>query len=237
MDVVYICRAGDNEELRYSIRSVVKNLPHTKIWVVGDRPKWYSGNFIPIKQDKSKYVNVRKILEEISKNNQISKTFVLMNDDFFILNPLKEVSYFHGGSLLEKLHKHQDLANRSSYTTMLQQTYDRLTRMGIENPLDYDIHVPMVMSRQGLEDALKGKTLWRSTYGNIFKVGGKKVLDVKIYSDGPLKPKSLNLENFVGDYISTDDVSFETVRRNMLEKAFPKPTKYESDLFCGLDGT
>jgi hypothetical protein len=229
MDIVYVCRPGENEELRYSIRSVVKNLPHNRIWVVGDRPAWYCGDFLPVKQDKTKYKNVREILEKICKDEQISETFVLMNDDFFIVNPVKEVETFHGGTLLEKLNRHQDLASRSSYTIMLQQTYDRLVRMGISEPLDYDIHVPMVMSKKNLKEALKGKTLWRSTYGNIFKLGGKQILDVKVYGEGPLKPKSLDLKNSSSDYISSDDTSFKNVKESILKNYFSSPTKYELD--------
>ena len=46
MDIVYNCRPGkQNEELRYSIRSVMENLPHDNLWVVGGKPEWYTGNY------------------------------------------------------------------------------------------------------------------------------------------------------------------------------------------------
>lgn len=227
MDLVYICRSGDNEELRYSIRSAVANLPHSKIWVVGDKPDWYTGNFIPVRQSNSKYSNVRKSLEEIQTNRLISDKFILMNDDFFIIRPVKKLKTLHGGSLLAKVHQYQDLAMGSSYTRMLEQTYFRLTKMGIENPLDYDIHVPMQMSRRGLREALKGQTLWRSTYGNVFQVGGSKTSDVKVYVDGALKSKTYDIDRLKSDYLSTDDTSFEMVKEALLEDLFPEPTEYE----------
>lgn len=229
MDLVYICRSGDNEELRYSIRSAVANLPHKNIWVVGDKPTWYSGNFIPVKQTNSKYSNVRKILEEIKSNSLISDNFILMNDDFFIVRPVKKLKALHGGSLLEKVHRYQDLAMGSNYTRMLEQTYLRLTKMGIDSPLDYDIHVPMQMSRRGLREALKGQTLWRSTYGNIFKVGGTRMADVKVYVDGPLVSKSYDITELGYDYLSTDDSSFEMVKEALLKDLFPEPSAYELD--------
>lgn len=229
MDLVYICRSGDNEELRYSIRSAVANLPHSKIWVIGDRPDWYAGNFIPVKQTNSKYSNVRKSLEEIQTNDLISEKFILMNDDFFIIKPVKKLKPLHGGLLLDKVHQYQDLTMGSSYTRMLEQTYFRLTRMGIEAPLDYDIHVPMVMSRKGLREALKGQTLWRSTYGNLFKVGGSAMSDVKVYTSGPLKFKTYDIANIKYNYLSTNDDSFEMVKEALLKDLFPNATVYELD--------
>lgn len=230
MDLVYICRDGENEELRYSIRSAVKNLPHSKIWVVGGKPDWYGGNFIPVKQTSSKYSNVRNILEEIKNNNLISNKFILMNDDFFIVKPVKRIKSFHGGPLQSKVELHQDLAMRSAYTNLLQQTYMRLIRMGIKSPLDYDIHVPMAMSRKGLGEAMKGNSLWRSAYGNIFAVGGKRIDDVKVYDSGPLKSKSYDFASLKYDFVSTDDSSFELVKNSLLADMFPEPTIYELDL-------
>lgn len=224
-----MCKTGDNEELRYSIRSAVKNLPHSKIWVVGGKPDWYSGNFIPVDQGGSKYSNARKILETIKDSKEISESFVLMNDDFFIVKPLKRLGNYHGGKLLDKVYLYQDLTMGSAYTRMLEQTYLRLTKMGIEEPLDYDIHVPMVMSRKGLREALKGNTLWRSTYGNLFNIGGKKITDVKVYDSGSLKNKSYDINKLKYDFVSTEDTSFEIVKEALLEDLFPTPTEYELD--------
>ena len=229
MDLVYVCRSGENEELRYSIRSAVANLPHSKIWVVGAKPDWYSGNFIPVQQTNSKYSNVRKSLEEIGSNKSISNKFILMNDDFFIVNPVKRITSFHGGPLLDKVNQYQDISMSSSYTRMLEQTYLRLLKMGIEQPLDYDIHVPMPMSRRGLREALKGQTLWRSNYGNIFKVGGSKMSDVKVYTNGDLLSKSYDFTKLKSNYISTDDSSFEMVKEALLKDLFPEPSIYELD--------
>lgn len=235
MDLVYICRDGENEELRYSIRSAVKNLPHSKIWVVGGKPDWYGGNFIPVKQSGSKYSNVRNILEEIKNNNLISNKFILMNDDFFIIRPIKKLKKFHGGSLQSKVELHQDLAMRSAYTSLLQQTYMRLIKMGIKNPLDYDIHVPMEMSRKGLGEAMKGNSLWRSAYGNIFAIGGRRIDDVKVYDSGPLKSKSYDFATLKYDFISTDDSSFELVKDTILAQMFPEPSGYELDFKNSID--
>ena len=95
MDIVYICRDGDNEELRYSIRSAVKNLPHDNLWVVGGKPDWYSGPYIEVPQDKAYYRNARTNIRTIIKSNKISNTFILMNDDFFIMNKVDSLPYMY----------------------------------------------------------------------------------------------------------------------------------------------
>jgi hypothetical protein len=84
MDFVYICKPGDNEELRYSIRSVLYSFPDANIWLVGGKPSWYSGNYIYVDQKHHKYANAINNLHAICDSNEISEEFVLMNDDFFI---------------------------------------------------------------------------------------------------------------------------------------------------------
>ena len=155
MDCVYICGPGENEELRYSIRSVVKNFPHSNIWVVGDKPDWYIGNFIPVKLTGVKYNNARNNLYAITEHPDISESFYLMNDDFFIINKIDNFTTWHGGLLYDKADLYDALVPRSLYTKMLNNTYNKLIRLGITDPLDYELHVPMLMEKSKLAKVLK----------------------------------------------------------------------------------
>lgn len=230
MDIVYICRNGNNEELRYSIRSVIKNMPLGNIWVVGGKPDWYCGNYIEVPQSAGKYRNARNSLQAIVESKSISENFVLMNDDFFVIKPVSHVEYFHGGPLINKIDTYEDMTPRSSYTLMLKQTHERLVKLGIREPLDYDIHVPMPMTKTGLSKSIKGNTLWRSTYGNIFSVGGTEIADVKLYHGGPLKIKNKDYSNIDSPYLSTDDESFSILLKDTISSMFPEPTELEADL-------
>lgn len=227
VDYVYICRDGDNEELRYSIRSVVANMPPGNVWVVGGKPKWYTGNHIPVKQDMAKSRNAANNLKVICNSKEISDNFILMNDDFFAIKPIKTIKYYHGGLLSEKIELYQDLQPTSSYTRSLEETHRRLLKLGVEDPLDYELHVPMPMSKANLRVALRGNTLWRSTYGNIFHVLGKKITDVKVYASSPLLRKSYDYSSFKYDYISSDDESFQMLLEDVLLDMFPSPSLYE----------
>ena len=228
MDLVYICRDGENEELRYSIRSAVKNLPHDKIWVVGGKPDWYTGNYIKVDQGRAKYTNARNSLKAICDSEEISESFILMNDDFYIINKVESVPYMYAGTLDDKIKQREDIFNGNTYTTLLRNTLGYLSRKKINVALDYELHVPMVMEKRRLSKVLKLSGLWRSVYGNVFNVGGVKIRDVKVYDKkDKFYINSYDINNLELDYLSSNDDSFETVKTLILEERFPFKTTYE----------
>jgi hypothetical protein len=229
MDFVYICKDGSNEELRYSIRSVVESFPDSKIWVVGGKPTWYTGNYIEVNQNLSKYRNAIENLKAVCNSEDISDRFVLMNDDFYIIKNIDSIKDYHGGPLLEKINLYQKLNSNSNYTRKLAATYKKIKSLGIENPLDYELHVPMVMEKEKLKQTLQNnyQFLWRSIYGNVFNVGGEQMEDVKVYVKGPLVLKSYNIKKDDHIYLSSADTSFDILFNNILKKQFNQKTKYE----------
>lgn len=228
MDLVYICRSGNNEELRYSIRSAVENFSHDNVWVVGNKPDWYVGNFVEVPDQKTKFDNIVNCIHTIADIGAISDDFVLMNDDFFFLKPLGKMPIYHGGLLRDKIDKYISLGSRR-YATLLSRTYNNLVRQGIKNPLDYDIHVPMIMNKVKLKTSIKKAYFPRSGYGNIHGVGGELINDVKAY--GPKNPlRSLNSDPTDDNhyFLSTEDTSFNKTHQRALKNMFPKPSKYET---------
>ena len=64
MDLVYIVKNSEvNEDLRYSLRSVAKFVPHDKIWIVGYKPSWVQNvEYLPVPQNLgSKWKNLIKL--------------------------------------------------------------------------------------------------------------------------------------------------------------------------------
>lgn len=229
MDLVYICRNGDNEELRYSIRSAVKNLPHDKIWVVGGKPDWYTGNFISIPDvSLNKFENILDCTKAIISVDGISDNFILMNDDFFFIKPITEMPAYHGGFLRDKIDKYIELG-AGRYANLLLRTYKALIKQGIKNPLDYDIHVPMPMNKQKLCESINKAYFPRSGYGNIHSIGGTLIKDVKAYFlRSPLYPNSYDYTQDDVSFVSTEDNSFDYVYNAILKDMFLVPTRYES---------
>lgn len=218
MDYVYSCRDGDNEELRYSIRSVVKNGNPNRIWVIGGKPDWYSGNFIEVPQTEGNFKNSKNNIKTAISNKTISDNFVLMNDDFFLLKPRNDHEY-HSGLLNNRIKEYMSINGNSSYARTLVSAREALKEKGILEPLNYDIHVPMTLNKALLSEVIDLSLSFRSVYGNLFYNNSLNIDDVKIYK---------NTENisFDRDFISTEDNSFSLIMDD-LKRMFPDPTKYE----------
>lgn len=218
MDYVYLCRNGDNEELRYSIRSVIKNGNPDNIWVVGGKPDWYIGKYLEVLQDRGKFDNQVNSLKNICNNELISDDFVLMNDDFYILEKDQDYKYYDG-FLIDRIDSHSARYGNSSYARALRGANKVLLKMGITNPLNYDVHTPMKMSKANLEKVVGLSLSPRSVYGNVFISDGIEIKDVKIYKDS----KNINLNNLL---ISTEDNSFDLIE-DTLKKMFPEKSIHE----------
>lgn len=230
MDFVYICKDGDNEELRYSIRSVMASFSDAKVWVVGGKPSWYNGNFIFVQQRSAKYINAINNLKTICASEEISEQFVLMNDDFFIIEKINSIDTFHGGLLSDKINLYKKIATNSGYISKLEKTFNKINDLGLLNILDYELHVPMVMEKTKLKAVLRhgSEFLWRSMYGNIFNVGGIEMKDVKVYIEGPLVAKSYDIKNTKHKYLSSTDTSFQMLHSLILKKMFSVKSIYEN---------
>jgi hypothetical protein len=229
MDLVYICRVGENEELRYSIRSAVKNLPHDKIWVVGGKPDWYTGNFINVPNNTlNKFENILECMRIITNIEEISDDFILMNDDFFFIKAIDKMPVYHGGFLKDKIDRYVEL-RAGKYASLLVKTYKDLIRQGIKNPLDYDIHVPMPMNKQKLKESLTKAYFPRSGYGNIHNIGGTLIKDVKAYFvRSPLYSNTYDYKQNDISFVSTEDSSFDYVYKAILKEMFLSSSPYEA---------
>jgi len=231
VDVVWVCRTGPNEELRYSIRSVAKNMPHENIVVVGGKPDWYMGRFIPVDSGSStnKYENTKNNIRQIVASPDISNDFVLMNDDFYVLKPIDQLQYYHNGLLSNKIAEFTAYTSWSTYTNVLTRTMSVLNNLGIQDPLDYTLHVPMMFNKQKLAEVLPHPIASiRTLYGNIYKVGGRKMSDVKVHpKNHQYAPKSFDYLNEDSVFLSTADRTFERVKKNLLGPMFDEPSKYE----------
>lgn len=220
MDYVYICRSGENEELRYSIRSIVKNANPDNVWVVGGKPDWYTGKYLEVSDTGNKFENITNCYKALSSLNELSEEFVLMNDDFYILNPIDRVENMYDGLLSDKIDNHVSVNGMSAYARVLVKAKKQLIANGVETPLCYDIHVPMVFNKTMLSYLNHDNNAPRSTYGNMFNIGGKNIKDVKVYN----RTKDISLDQ--QDFVSTEDNSFYLIK-GKLESMFPNKTKYE----------
>lgn len=93
MDVVYILGSGSlskNEEIRYSLRALSENmLDLGKVYIIGEDPGFLPGaRHISAKDSADeKWKNAYNKIVRASCLSDISEEFLLMNDDFFMIEP------------------------------------------------------------------------------------------------------------------------------------------------------
>lgn len=221
MDIVYPFR-GISDELRYSLRSL-RNIPHNRVFLVGDKPDWVKNVIhLPTPKHQNKLWDSNHNIAIACFNDQLDDDFILMNDDFFIVEPLEEVPVFHRGNIRDTIRSFA--GNRGPYVGGMVKAWRFLG----DDALSYELHVPMYMNKQRYLEAFQimeknelpaGHI--RTLYGNIFEVGGTEIKDVKInHSEDPIPE---------GPFISSIDKAFRpnTGLREHIESLFPGPSPYE----------
>ena len=229
-DLVYILGTGStwgNNEIRYSLRSVEKNLNINKVFVVGEKCKWFSDKIIHIPADDPYEIKTRNAFHKLliaCNDKRISKDFILMNDDFFILKKLDRIEYLYKGKLIDSLKKHP---TKSGY--YFDALKDTISYLKNQEALDYSLHYPFVYNKAKLKKLITEIEkkeliiLLRAAYGNLNKVGGTYRHDIKATNNRQLK------EIFKSsDVMSTTDriVMFGLFRKYM-KKTFQSKSIYE----------
>lgn len=235
VDVVYVVREGDdNEELRYSLRSL-RNVPHGQVWIVGYCPSFVKNvNVVPSPQHWSKYVNSTRNVLAACKHPDVSDRFLLFNDDFFILRRVDEWPVFHRGPVADVVadyyRRFGPLKWNDHYRRGMEQTAAILERWGFADPLSYELHAPMAIQKDLMveavmraveEDSSIVALHKRTLFGNYARVGGRATQDHKMSG----------MERTWGDnqlFVSTEDSAFRrgAVGRR-LRARFPEPSPYE----------
>lgn len=226
-DVVYILHKDvEPDELRYSLRSIEKNMTHGKVWFYCGCPDGIEPDvYIPDQQiGASKWERVRSSLLRICSNDEISDRFWLFNDDFYVLKRMTKTAPLHRGELRDRIREIETKRNMipSSYTIQLRRCENRLRQEGLTT-IDYALHVPMLIDKQkGLEtlQLFPDNPMFRSLYGNYAKVGGILAEDVKTTDQDAEIPEDAM-------FFSTSNKSFSGRVREQLEQMFPDPCRYE----------
>jgi hypothetical protein len=220
-DIVYILGNGSrwrNNELRFSLRSL-KNITHANVFIIGECPEWVRNvTHIPAKDPyPHKQKNAIHKLTIATQTPDISDNFILMNDDFFILEPT-DIEYWYKRTLQDTLEEYN--YGRRPYFEAIENTCH-----AYPNGLDYSLHVPFIYNKEKLAqtlDTLDEKPyLLRTIYGNQWEVGGTQMNDCKIKNPTELRQHR-------GQFLSTTDTLVLYPRfREYIERKFPKPSNYE----------
>ena len=228
-DIIYFLRDGDNEELRYSLRSVAAHFPHDRVIFYGGCPNGFTPDIhIRIEQDQPTAAkNVRKMLEHACANDEITEDFWLFNDDFFIMREITDLRPRHQGLIIDHIAEVERLHGMPTpYTEQMRHQLATIKKfMNPDRALDYSVHMPMLINRKNALLTLQtfqNEPMFRSLYGNHRQIGGIETKDCKF---GTIRePKTMDSE-----FLSTSDEAFRSQPIGEYIRAqFKEPSRWEN---------
>lgn len=182
-DVVYFVKdTRDNEELRYSLRTL-KNFPHARVWFYGGCPEGLKPDqHVWVKQDQAnKWLNINKLIKEAVHNPILTDNFWLFNDDFFIMKKVKAPQNYYDGSLYKRIVELEDKFRKfTAYSLQLRKICVDLDSMGCETR-NFCVHIPMLVNKEKAIEILNIESchMFRSLYGNYHNIEAKEMPDYK----------------------------------------------------------
>jgi len=230
MDAVYVCRSGQNFELRFSLRSLARFVPHDQVHIVGGWPPWVDGTAVQLHDRPAaatKYATTTAHLRYACERPDISDPFMLWNDDFYALSPMGDVGEacgLHRGPLEQVVSRYR--AMKGAWADGLRATAAHLARL-LPGPLwCYELHVPLVVHKAHMLHAISiAETLGvaaphkRTLYGNLARLGGREVRDWKVTRANQQLPPD--------GWCSSDDAGFPAAVAPVLKRLLPDPSPYE----------
>lgn len=229
-DVVYVNRPGDdNDELRYSLRSVAANVPHRHVWIAGHVPGWAAGvRGVPLRPLPEKFDNQYQSLHAALSEPGLGDEFYLFNDDMYVverfddglpvlnLGPLREYVAWCGTTK-------KNQTNR--WLRGMREMVGHLEQQGHPDPLCYENHTPLRFTKAALLEAIRWRTPHFLPFSYYPLAGGEPGTTLRVDAKGGKlgDPIAAGMP-----YLSSEDSTFarSTIGRHVRD-LFPDPGIYE----------
>jgi len=226
MDVFYPLKTGgskhDNLELRYSLRSIEKNLSgFDRVFISTEvLPEWLTNIVhLPVK-DNIKKVPDWNIMDKVYNAEGISDNFLFINDDHFMMEPYQTATFpnYYYSTLDQYCRKR----GKDGYGYRARNTMDWLTKQGLKL-LHFDIHYPILYNLKAFREVMdqvpweteKRGFIVKSLYGNAMKLPGTYTHD----------NKTGNIDLRLPVFSTYPHIKLSII--NYLKACFPKPSRFE----------
>lgn len=242
-DVVYVLGNGSgwkNNEIRFSLRSIQKNLKgYRNVFIVGELPPFLKNVIhVPAKDIFEPGINadgniITKVLAACN-HPDLSDDFLFINDDHLVIEPInvEDMPPLHKGDMTTFPEKYWKL---NFWRKRLKRTMEVLLDRGLST-LHFDCHTPILFNKHRFPEIVKqfdyqndiGYTM-KSLYGNVE------------YPDGPFLTdqkktvfKKYSLENLRSrlsgpTFMSFNDEGLFKPLKWWLIENFPSKSRYEQD--------
>lgn len=233
MDIVYVLGKGsvwNDNEIRFSLRSLAKNVRDIgKVFIVGERPNFLK-NVIHIPCEDSCSVawqNTYKKTLLACKDPRLSENFLHMNDDFFVIEPIKaaEFPFYYNKNRLPQY----NLNHR--YIAMIEKKQAENLDVPRKSIFNFDLHRPirfnknLFMNMPVLQpNSLKFKP--RSFYCNYYGVPRIGSSDPIVFLYRSIKKYNEAVAGLT-DFSILSDVARDPIFQKWIEKRFPEPSYFE----------
>lgn len=158
----------NDAELKYSLRSVEKNLcGYGNVFIVGRKPTWIQ-NITHIEAKDHFEVPDRNIMTKIMKacdNPDVSDTFLFMNDDHFLMHTfhVEKFPFYYS----ESIESYLERRGMDGYGQRVRNTYDYLKKNDLPTKY-FDSHTPILIEKSRFKEIMS-KVDWEKKHGFVIK--------------------------------------------------------------------
>lgn len=237
-DLVYPLKVTDDcEELRYSLRSVHTNAPGLfgKVWVITREPvpDWLTGVHVLAAGDGgNKGQDVRSKMAAACAHPEVADRFLLMCDDFYLVDPITEWEAFHMGPTSAYLRRLRREHAAAGWLRSVAHTADWMAAQGHGDILTRQGHRPLPWDKVRLAEALAtypvGRPLDVNGLYDIAGAGGvgRKGMNSKIRHDPAEFHRKTTKRNI--PWLSSNNTSFaEGMIGGYIRGIFREPSPFE----------
>lgn len=237
VDIVFVLGTGsiwDNNEIRYSLRSIQKHLSNYRdIYIVGEKPTFLKDIIHIPHPDETQFkeTNIFKKVVRASIEPTVSQDFLFFNDDHFLLSDFDATQFpFYHKNELDVMISRRPHA-RGGYTRVLRNCRNVLSYRKLPT-LNFDHHSPILYNKSKILQLLtsydwnvQGGYAFKSLYCNTFRIEGIHEPDRKI--NNTVDRESLLSAIQDRKVFSIGNKGLNDALKSLMDELYPTPSKWE----------